>query len=140
MLQIVRLGKELIISTPNPSQFVSAWALAWNSHDVDAVLAHFAEDAVFTSPIAARLIASSDGRLHGKAEIRSYWRNALALIPDLHFTIEGVYAGVDTIVIAYRNQKGNAVSEVLTFKAGLVIQGHGTYQESDQNPAGTVDR
>jgi hypothetical protein len=51
----------------------------------------------------------------------------LAKIPDLHFAVEAVYAGVDTIVINYRNQQGNLVCEVLHFDTGQVRKGHGTY-------------
>jgi hypothetical protein len=34
---------------------------------------------------------------------------ALARIPDLRFTVEGVYQGIDTVVIAYRNQDDGLV-------------------------------
>jgi hypothetical protein len=33
---------------PDPDEFATAWAAAWNAHDVEAVLSHFADDAVFT--------------------------------------------------------------------------------------------
>ena len=36
-------------------------------------------------------------------------------MPDLHFTVEWVRAGVDAVVIGYRNQRGQSVSEVLQF-------------------------
>lgn len=52
---------------------------------------------------------------------------ALARIPDLRFAIEGVYQGVDTVVIAYRNQHGGLLSEVVRFDDGLVVEGHATY-------------
>jgi hypothetical protein len=35
--------------------------------------------------------------------------------------------GIDTIVIAYRNQSDDVVNEVLKFKDDVVIEGHGTY-------------
>ena len=60
--------------------------------------------------------------------MRHYWTAALAAIPDLRFTVEGVYQGIDSVVIAYRNQDDGLVSEVLRFGDGLVIEGHGTYR------------
>jgi len=39
----------------------------------------------------------------------------------------GVYAGVDTVVIRFRTEQGTDRCEVLTFGAGLVRTGHGTY-------------
>jgi hypothetical protein len=109
------------------SDFVEAWLGAWNGHDPDAVLAHFAEDVIFTSPVAARIVEGSDGVIRGKAALRRYWREGLTRIPDLRFDLIGVYVGVETIVINYRNQNGGLVSEVLKFDGPLVVEGHGTY-------------
>jgi ketosteroid isomerase-like protein len=117
--------------------FSRRWADAWNSHDVEAVLAHFHDDIVFTSPVAAQIFPDTRGILRGKEELRTYWSKGLQLIPDLRFTVEAVYAGVETIVITYRNQRGNLVNEVLVFDGDLVRQGHGTYLSRD-NPAGVA--
>ncbi|KLO25819.1 polyketide cyclase [Mycolicibacter heraklionensis] len=108
--------------------FGQQWVRAWNHHDVDAVLAHFHDDVVFTSPVAAQMYPETAGVIHGKAALRRYWSGALQRMPDLHFVVEDVYRGIDTIVINYRNQNGGLVNEVLRFDAdGLVIEGHGTY-------------
>lgn len=107
--------------------FAKSWLDAWNGHDVELVLDHFAEDAVFLSPFATRVLPDSDGVLRGKAAVREYWTAGLAAIPDLHFEIVNVYTGVDTIVINYHNQNGGLVNEVMTFQDGLVIRGEGTY-------------
>jgi ketosteroid isomerase-like protein len=119
-------------------EFAAGWAAAWNAHDLERVLSHFADDVVFTSPVAAQLIKGSDGVLRGKAAVRDYWAEGLRRIPDLHFTVLDVYAGVSSLVISYRNQKGGRVSEVLIFEGPLVVQGHGTYLGADPNPAGAV--
>lgn len=34
-------------------QLASEWIQAWNSHNLDAILSHYAEDIVLVSPIAA---------------------------------------------------------------------------------------
>lgn len=124
--------------TPDPQTFAADWADAWNARDIEAVLAHFDEGVVFTSPVASHLIEGSDGVLRGKAALRSYWTTALPLIPDLHFEVVAVYAGVDTLVINYRNQRGGLVNEVLTFDGPLVVSGHGTYLDQGGNPAGVT--
>lgn len=107
--------------------FSEQWVEAWNAHDVEAVLEHFADSVVFTSPIAAQLLPTTKGRVDGKEALRDYWISALRNYPELHFTVEAVYAGIDTIVINYRNQLGGLVNEVLRFADGLVVEGHGTY-------------
>jgi ketosteroid isomerase-like protein len=106
--------------------FAEQWVKDWNAHDVEALLAHFTEDVVFTSPVAVRVVGG-DGVLRGKDALRAYWSKGLPMIPDLHFEVLGVYAGVNTVVINYRNQVGGLVCEVLTFDGSLVSQGHGTY-------------
>ena len=120
------------------AEFAARWAKAWNAHDLEQVLSHFAEDVVFASPVAAQLIDGSDGVLRGKAALRDYWAEGLRRIPDLHFTVLDVYVGVSAVVIHYRNQKGARVSEVLIFNGPLVVQGHGTYLGADPNPAGAT--
>ena len=116
-------------------RFADDWLAAWNAHDLDALLRHFTDDVVFTSPVAARLLGG-DGVLRGKAALRHYWTEGLRRIPGLRFEVVGVYVGVDTVVIHYRNQLGRLVNEVLTFEGGLVKEGHGTYLDADANHAG----
>jgi ketosteroid isomerase-like protein len=107
--------------------FSERWVRNWNAHDVEAVLTDFHDDVVFTSPVAATLFPETGGVVRGKEALRRYWTEAVARIPDLRFTVEGVYQGVDTIVINYRNQSGKLVNEILMFNDGAVIEGHGTY-------------
>jgi hypothetical protein len=90
-------------------------------------LGHFAEDVVFTSPLAPRVLEGSDGVIRGKAALRRYWSGGLRLLPDLRFEVLAVCVGVGTLVINYRNQSGGVVNEVLSFEGGLVSSGHGTY-------------
>lgn len=113
-------------------RFADQWVAAWNAHDLDAVLSHFTDDAVFTSPVAARILPETDGILRGKDAIRRYWAVGLEKIPDLHFEVIHVYTGLDTIVLNYRNQTGALVNEVLRVgEEGLVVRGDGTYLAAD---------
>lgn len=107
--------------------FSQQWVQAWNAHDVEAVLRHFHDDVVFTSPVAAKLLPETAGVVRGKPALRRYWTAAVQRFSDIHFVVEGVYQGIDTIVIYYRNQNDDLVNEVLTFSDGVVIEGHGTY-------------
>jgi len=106
--------------------FAGQWVKHWNAHDVDALLEHFTDDVVFTSPVAVRVIGG-DGVVRGKEALRKYWSEGIRLIPDLHFEVLARYVGIGTLVINYRNQVGGVVSEVLTFEGSLVREGHGTY-------------
>lgn len=94
---------------------------------MEAVLRHFHHDVVFTSPVAAKLFPETEGAVRGKPALRGYWTAAVHRMPDLRFVVEGVYQGIGTLVIAYRNQNGNLVNEVLKFNDSVVIESHGTY-------------
>jgi ketosteroid isomerase-like protein len=118
--------------------FAESWERAWNAHDLDALLAHFAEGVVFTSPVAAQLLGG-DGVIRGRDALRDYWSRALGLIPDLRFTVEGVYAGIDAVVVNYRNHAGNRVCEYLVFEDGLVVAGHAAYQTDAAAAASGID-
>ncbi|OBE93898.1 nuclear transport factor 2 family protein [Mycobacterium sp. 852002-10029_SCH5224772] len=111
--------------------FSKRWAQHWNAHDVDTVLDDFHDDVVFTSPVAAKLLPETQGVVRGKAALRRYWVAALERIPDLRLTVEGVYQGVNTIVITYRNQNDDLVNEVLIFDGDVIVEGHGTYRTAD---------
>ncbi|HTZ12846.1 MAG TPA: nuclear transport factor 2 family protein [Mycobacterium sp.] len=116
------------MSTPEPRVFVEAWLTAWNRRDIDAVLAHFHDDVVFTSPVAVQVMPDSDGVVRGKAALREYWCAALKAMPFLRFELVGIYQGESVLVINYRNHSGTLVNEVLEFEGGLVRRGHGTYR------------
>jgi len=107
--------------------FAEHWAAAWNAHDLNAVLALFADNVVFTSPLAHKLLPASDGVVRGKAALRAYWSEGLAKAPYLHFELTWVMEGIDLIVIGFRNEQGVDRCEVLKFADGLVVEGHGTY-------------
>ena len=113
--------------TPDPKSYAEQWVRAWNAHDIEAVLDHFADDVVFTSPVAARVVPESGGVVRGKAALRDYWTAALKTLPELHFDVIGVYSGASTLVINYRNHRGELVNEVLIFDGDKVHEGHGTY-------------
>ncbi len=125
-----RCGRLFSMSTPEPRGFADQWVKAWNARDLAAVLAHYADDIVFTSPTALRVVPDSGGTVRGKDALQRYWTLALAGNPDLQFELVGVYAGVATLVLHYRNQLGGLVNEVLTFRDGLVAVGHATHLQA----------
>ncbi len=124
---VLGVAEGQVVSTPEPGSFAEQWVAAWNRHDVDAVLGHFHDDVVFSSPVAARVVPDSGGVIRGKAALRNYWTAALKTMPDLHFEVLGVYRGESVLVINYRNENGALMNEVLEFDDGLVRRGHGTY-------------
>jgi|SRR5690606_9298341 ketosteroid isomerase-like protein len=104
-------------------RFAQEWVRDWNSHDLDRIMRHYADDVVFRSPLAARIVAGSGGVIRGAERLREYWAEGLRRNPGLRFEIIGVYVGIDTVVIHYRHQTGQPAVEVLRFRDGLVVEG-----------------
>jgi hypothetical protein len=128
MMSGSRRAEEGPLESVEALEFASSWAQGWNSHDLNRIMSHYADDVVFTSPVAARLMEGSRGVVRGKDALRAYFAEGLRRIPDLHFELVDVYSGIDALVINYRNQLGHLVNEVLTFSDGLIVAGQGTYR------------
>ena len=92
------------------------WLDAWNAHDPERVVAHFTDDVVIHSPVAGQLRPGSNGVLHGKDEVLSYYRDGLAESSDLRFSLIEVCTGVDDITIVYRDHRDILVTEALTLR------------------------
>ena len=93
--------------------FAAEWIAAWNAHDLERILSHYAEDIVFLSPVAARVTGS--GRVEGKTALRAYVGTAFTRSPDLKFVPERVYTGDGALTIAYRNHRGQFAAETFAF-------------------------
>jgi len=108
-------------------KFAEEWEAAWNSHDVERILAHYTDDVVFQSPYVVHRLQQPTGEERGKDALRSYWVSGLQQQPDLQFAVEDIRVSVDTLVVNYRNHLGHGVSEVLRFRGELVSWGCGAY-------------
>ena len=109
--------------------FADHWIAAWNTHDLEAILSHYADDVVFHSPRIEAVTGRPTGFIAGKSELQAYWTRALSLAPDLRFILDDVYVGRDTITIAYRNHRAQYAAETLIFNSqGLVREGVATYR------------
>ena len=100
------------------------WIPAWNSHDLERVLALYAEDSEMTSDKIPALGFDASGTLRGKASLRAYWGKALGLFPNLHFDLIDTYVSPDSIVVFYQNERRARIGEYLRLNAaGKIIQG-----------------
>lgn len=99
------------------------WVEAWNSHDLELILTHYDDAIELTSPVAAQLLGRSDGKVAGKTELRAYFQRGLEAYPDLHFRLEDVLWGLNSVVLYYTNQKGTHSGEFMELStSGKVIR------------------
>lgn len=110
------------------THFADEWIAAWNSHDLDRVLAHYDPNLRFSSPFLAKFIPATGGWLQGRDAVGAYWAKALATLPDLHFELVTAYAGMNSLVIQYRGRGGRLAAEYFVFgENGKVIESHAHY-------------
>lgn len=102
---------------PIPDTFArdlaSEWVAAWNSHDLERIFRHYADDFEMRSPLIAERGFAPSGILRGKDAIRPYWTVGLAATPPIQFELVAVYAGVNQVAIHYRSVGRRYVVEVL---------------------------
>ena len=109
-------------------RFAAEWIAAWNGFDLNAILGHYTEDVVFHSPRIALVMGEPVDVVAGKTALARYWTKALSQNKGLHFHLERVYVGSDSLAISYRNHRGQHVVESFIFNdAGLVKESTATY-------------
>lgn len=104
-----------MITTQFAQEFAQQWVDAWNSHNLDGIMSHYAEGFEMTSPFIASIIQEPSGTLKGKDNVRAYWSKALERLPDLYFELIEVLVSVDSITIYYHAVLGKRAAEVLFF-------------------------
>ena len=108
--------------------FAREWVKAWNDHDLEAILAHYADDVAFHSPRIRIVTGRQVEALRGKAALRDYWTKALDLARDLYFEVDHVFVGSDALTILYTNHRQQQVAETFVFGAdGKVASCVATY-------------
>jgi ketosteroid isomerase-like protein len=113
--------------TPDTAEaFARHWLQAWNDHDLEAILSHYADDVVFLSPVAQRRVDT--GRVVGIAALRDYWRQGLEAQPALRFERLELLLGHDGLTLLYRNHRGQTVAETFEFGSdGKVVRACACY-------------
>ena|SRR5690242_15567047 len=100
---------------PDAETFATEWITAWNSHDLDAIMSHYASEVVLTSPVAAKILDEPSGTVKGSAALRVYFAQGLEAYPQLHFQLLDVMYGLSSVVLCYINQKGTKTAEFMEF-------------------------
>ncbi len=95
--------------------FANEWIASWNAHDIDRIAGHYAEDVVFYSPFVWKRLGLADGRIDGKAALRSYFSDALLANPGLRFDLDSLYEGMNSVGIRYMRPGGPVGFEMMVF-------------------------
>lgn len=95
----------------------AAWVDAWNRRDLDAILAHYADDVALCSPRVVERTGAADGWLRGKDALRRYFAVGAA-VPGLRFELVDVAVGVGAVTVVYRRETGALVTDTCELDAG----------------------
>jgi predicted ester cyclase len=98
-------------------ELANDWVAAWNAHDLDLIMTHYEDAIELTSPAAAQLLGTPDGRVVGKPNLRAYFQRGLEAYPELRFQLEDVLWGINSVVFYYTNQKGSRTAEFMELSA-----------------------
>ena len=121
-----------MISQEQAQELARHWIEAWNQHDLDGVMNHYASDVEFHSPFVARLLSEPSGVINDKSKLRTYFEKGLAQYPDLSFELFKVLPGMSSIAVYYRSVKNLFAVEIFELNAdGLVSRVLAHYAEPD---------
>lgn len=104
-----------MLTAETARQFAQEWIAAWNSHDIDRILAHYEESLEFFSPMIISLKFNNEGIIRNKADLKKYFEIGLHAFPDLHFEFRECFAGYHSLVIYYQSVNGRLATEVFEF-------------------------
>jgi hypothetical protein len=97
-------------------EFARRHVEVWNSHDLEAIVDLYTEDAELYSPLAALL--QGEPAVRGRAALREYFERGLAKYPDLRFEIADVFRCQFSVTIHYYGAGRKRVAEVLFLRLG----------------------
>lgn len=104
-----------MIHEQDAQRFAQRWLDAWNARDLSEILDHYSEDIVFSSPFVERLMNEPSGTVHGREQLKEYFKRGLDGYPDLHFVLYKVLTGGNSIVVYYRSVNNLLGAEVMFF-------------------------
>ena len=121
-----RVTTPQLVDQADADAFAAAWVSAWNAHDLDAIVSHYAPEVEFVSPMADRVTGHPVVR--GTAALRAYFAAGLERFPDLAFELSAVLVGSGSVTLDYRSVSALRCLETMVLDDdGLVVQARAHY-------------
>ncbi len=114
------------MSVEHPNKLIAhRWFAAFNAHDLEALLALYADDAQHFSPKLKVRQPETNGLIRGKAALRAWWRDAFDRLPSLRYDVIKLTADEEQVFMEYtRHVQGEEdlrVGEVLEIRDGTIV-------------------
>lgn len=95
--QANRTGKTDTVTKAN--EFAATWIDAWNSHDLDRILALYSEDAVYSSSLVRSIGGGHSDSIRGHLALYTYFSAVLRKFPSLSVRLRAVYTGDEALIL-----------------------------------------
>lgn len=109
----------------NLKQIATQWFAAFNSHDLEALLSLYHNEAQHYSPKLKIRQPETNGLIQGKESLRIWWQDSFDRIPSLRYEVQKLTADDEQVFMEYiRYAAGDEplrVGEVLEIKEGLIV-------------------
>ncbi len=111
---------------PHPNVAIALrWFSAFNAHDLDVLLALYAEDAQHYSPKLKVRQPATHGLIRGQNALRAWWGDAFMRLPSLRYEVQKLTADDEQVFMEYvRHVDGEEdlrVGEVLEIRDGRIV-------------------
>lgn len=114
-------------------KFAQEWINAWNKHQIDEILSHYADDVEFYSPFIPLLKFNETGIITNKSDLKKYFEIGLNTYADLHFQFHHCFIGIHTLVLHYTSVNGRMAAEVFELnEQGKAVKVYCNYAETSQ--------
>jgi ketosteroid isomerase-like protein len=103
---------------------------AVNAHDVERIVACYAEDAELESPVVVTMMNEPSGKIRGREALRTYFKKGIAQYPYMSMHLIQAAYGVNSITAWYVNHQGSRTNTYLELDAeGKVTRNVTHYNE-----------
>lgn len=113
-------------------EFAHEWLEAWNKHDVDLIMKHYADSIEFCSPVVQKVLGDPKGVVKGKDNLRDYFSRQLKKFATLHFQLLDVFASPQSVVLYYKINRGLLAAEVMILDDNMkALKVYANYDKDD---------
>ena len=102
-----------MLTQEKADQIATEWLQSWNSHDLDRIMRHYADEIEFISPFVVALLNDPTGTVRGIEALRNYFSKGLARYPELEFHLPKIFVGLRSFTIYYESVNSLMAAEVM---------------------------
>ena len=110
-----------MIAPKEAQSYAQNWIKAWNDHDIDAILSFYSDSIHHVTPKLTMLFGAASHIIQDKQELRDYFVAAIKRSPELHFSLQEVFSGAESIVIIFQSTTGIHVAVTLILNKEMKI-------------------